>query len=199
MDLNIGTKDPVNKILWDEIDAKRSQGGFTLAANTPASGVTGWIFKGLPLNVNYTTRVAEVVKTATVITGSTTTATRIAKGSLFTVGDVIANAIDGTGVAITAIDRTTSPDYDILTHTTNGGAFAADTVLFEAAAVAEDGNAAYLFAANALLSDNTKITGSATLTAILSAQEIIEANLPAPVSSEIKTALNANGQYFQFV
>jgi len=198
MDLNIGTKDPVNKILWDEIDAKRSQGGFTLASNTPASGVTGWIFKGLPLNVNYTTRVAEVVKTATVITGSTTTATRIAKGSLFSIGDVIANAIDGTGVAITAIDRTTSSDYDILTHLTNGGAFTADTVLFEAAAVGT-GDAAYLFAANALLSDNTKITGSATLTAILSAQEIIEANLPAPVSSEIKTALNANGQYFQFV
>jgi hypothetical protein len=199
MDLNIGTKDPVNKILWDEIDAKRSQGGFTLASNTPASGVTGWIFKGLPLNVNYTTRVAEVVKTATVITGSTTTATRIAKGSLFTVGDAIANAVEGVAVEITAIDTTTSDDYDILTHTTNGGAFVADTVLFEAAAVAEDGNAAYLFAANALLSDNTKITGSATVTAILSAQEIIEANLPAPVSSEIKTALNANGQYFQFV
>jgi len=198
MDLNIGTKDPVNKILWDEIDAKRSQGGFTLASNTPASGVTGWIFKGLPLNVNYTTRVAEVVKTATVITGSTTTATRIAKGSLFTVGDAIANAVEGVAVEITAIN-TASAEYDILTHTTNGGAFVADTVLFEAAAVAADGNAAYLFAANALLSDNTKITGSATLTAILSAQEIIEANLPAPVSSEIKTALNANGQYFQFV
>ena len=198
MDLNIGTKDPVNKILWDEIDAKRSQGGFTLAANTPASGVTGWIFKGLPLNVNYTTRVAEVVKTATVITGSTTTATRIAKGSLFSIGDVIANAIDGTGVAITAIDRTTSPDYDILTHTTNGGAFAADTVLFEAAAVGT-GDAAYLFSANALLSDNTKITGSATVTAVISAQEIIEANLPAPVTDAVKTALNANGQYFQFV
>ena len=198
MDLNIGTKDPVNKILWDEIDAKRSQGGFTLAANTPASGVTGWIFKGLPLNVNYTTRVAEVVKTATVITGSTTTATRIAKGSLFTVGDAIANAVEGVAVEITAID-TTNDDYDILTHLTNGGAFDAGTVLFEAAAVAGDGNAAYLFAANALLSDNTKITGSATVTAILSAQEIIEANLPAPVSSEIKTALNANGQYFQFV
>ena len=198
MDLNIGTKDPVNKILWDEIDAKRSQGGFTLASNTPASGVTGWIFKGLPLNVNYTTRVAEVVKTATVITGSTTTATRIAKGSLFTVGDAIANAVEGVAVEITAIN-TASAEYDILTHTTNGGAFVADTVLFEAAAVAEDGNAAYLFAANALLSDNTKITGSATVTAVISAQEIIEANLPAPVTDAVKTALNANGQYFQFV
>jgi hypothetical protein len=198
MDLNIGTKDPVNKILWDEIDAKRSQGGFTLASNTPASGATGWILKGLPLNVDYGTRVAEVVKTATVITASTVTATRIAKGSLFIVGDAIANAVEGVAVEITAID-TTSPDYDSLTHTTNGGAFVADTVLFEAAAVAADGNAAYLFAANALLSDNTKITGSATVTAVISAQEIIEANLPAPVTDAVKTALNANGQYFQFV
>ena len=198
MDLNIGTKDPVNKILWDEINAKRAQGGFTLASNTPASGVTGWILKGLPLNVNYTTRVAEVVKTALIIAGGSITKTRIAKGSLFIVGDAIANAVEGVAVEITAID-TTNDDYDILTHLTNGGAFDAGTVLFEAAAVAGDGNAAYLFAANALLSDNTKITGSATVTAILSAQEIIEANLPAPVSSEIKTALNANGQYFQFV
>lgn len=198
MDLNIGTKDSVNKILWDEIDAKRAQGGFTLAANTPASNATGWILKGLPLNVNYTSRVAEVVKTALIIAGGSVTATRIAKGSLFIVGDVVANVASGNGVAITAIDTTTSADYDILTHLTNGGAFAADTVLFEAAAVGT-GDAAYLFAANALLSDNTKITGSATITAVISAQEIIEANLPAKIPTAVKTALNANGQYFQFV
>jgi len=198
MDLNIGVKDPVNKILWDEIDAKRAQGGFTLAPNTPASGVTGWIFKGLPLNVNYTTRVAEVAKTAAVVAGSTTTATRVKKGGLFIVGDVIANAIAGNGVEITAIDKTTNADYDILTHGTNGGAFAADTVLFKAAA-AGTGDAAYLFEANALLSDNTKITGSATVTAVISAQEIIEANLPAPIPAAVKTALNSNGKYFQFV
>ncbi len=198
MDLNIGTKDPVNKILWDEIDAKRAQGGFTLTADTIGSGSTGWILKGLPMYVDYTTRIAEIVKTAVVITGSTTTATRIAKGSLFIVGDVVANVLSGNGVAITGIDTTTSADHDILSHLTNGGAFVADTILFEAAAVGT-GDAAYLFDANALLSDNTKIVGSPTVTAVISAQEIIEANLPAPVPSDVQTDLNANGKYFQFV
>lgn len=197
MDLNIGTKDPVNKILWDEIDAKRAQGGFSLAADTPGSGTTGWLLKGLPMAVNYTTRVAEIVKTAIVAAGSTTTVTRVAKGSLFIVGDVIANVLSGNGVAITGID-TTNAAYDALTHLTNGGAFAEDTVLFEAAAVGT-GDAAYLFTANSLLSDNTKIAGTATVTAVISAQEIIESNLPASIPADVKTALNLNGQYFQFV
>lgn len=197
MDLNIGTKDPVNKIIWDEIDAKRAQGGFTLAANTPASNATGWILKGLPLNVNYISRVAEVVKTALVIADSTATKTRVAKGSLFIVGEAIANTVGAVAVAITAIDTTTSEDYDILTHLTVTNAFVADTVIFEAAAASA--TSAYLFAANAILSDNTKITGSATVTAVISAQEIIEANLPAPITTAVKTALNSNGQYFQFV
>jgi hypothetical protein len=198
MNLTIGTKDPVNKILWDEVDAKRAQGGFTLTADTIGSGSTGWILKGLPMYVDYATRVAEIVKTATVVAGSTTTATRIEKGSLFIVGDVIANVLSGNGVAITAIDTTTSADYDILSHLTNGGAFVADTILFEAAAVGT-GDAVYLFDANALLSDNTKIVGSPTVTAVISAQEIIEANLPAPVPADVQADLNANGKYFQFV
>lgn len=197
MNLNIGTKDPKNKILWDEYDAKRAQGGFTLAADTPGSGLTGWILKGLPMAVNYKTRVAEIVKTSKVVAGSTTTKTRVEKGSLFIVGDVIANVVSGNSVAITAID-TTNADYDEFTHLTNGGAFSADDVIFEAASVGT-GGAAYLHAANALLSDNTKIAGSATVTAVISAQEIIEANLPASITSEIKDALNKNGKYFQFV
>lgn len=197
MNLNIGTKDPVNKILWDEYDAKRAQGGFSLAADTPSSNATGWLLKGLAMAVNYTTRVAEIVKTAVVITGSTTTVTRVAKGNLFIVGDVIANVLSGNGVAITGID-TTNADYDALTHLTNGGAFVAGTILFEAAAVGT-GDAAYLHVANSLLSDNTKIAGTATVTAVISAQEIQELNLPAPIPADVKTALNLNGQYFQFV
>jgi len=197
MNLNIGTKDPVNKILWDEYDAKRAQGGFSLAADTPSSSASGWILKGLPMAVNYTTRVAEIVKTAVVIAGSTTTVTRVAKGSLFIVGDIVANVLSGNAVAITGID-TTNADYDALTHLTNGGAFVAGTVLFEAAAVST-GGAAYLFAANALLSDNTKISGTATVSAVISAQEIQELNLPASIPTAVKTALNSNGQYFQFV
>ena len=52
---------------------------------------------------------------------------------------------------------------------------------------------------NVLLSDNTKLVGTPTVTAVVSAQEIQELNLNYPVNDAIKTALNSNGQYFQFV
>jgi hypothetical protein len=192
MDLNIGTKDPVNKILWDEELAIKG-GSFTLAADIPSSNSTGWVLKGLPLSVNETSRIAEVVKTATAIVGSTTTGTRVEKTNLFIVGDVIAKVVGGNGVAITSIDKTNA-DYDILVHLTNGGAAVAGDIIFEAAAVGT-GDAAYLFSANALLNDNTKMVGSATITAVIGALDIIEANLPAPISAAMKTALTSRYKF----
>lgn len=192
MDLNIGAKDPVDKIIWDNEKADIGE-SFTLTADTPSSNGTGWILKGLAMAVNYVTRVAEIVKTATVITGSTTTGTRVAKTHLFVIGDVVANVLSGNGVAITSIDKTNA-DYDILVHLTNGGAFVAGTILFEATAVGT-GDAAYLHTANSLLNNNTKIVGSATVTAVTGALSIQELNLPAPISAEMKTALTSRYQF----
>ena len=193
MNLTIGTADPVNKVLWDEYKADRAAGGGTLADVLPSAST--YLLKGAPLYINFTTRVVQLVKTALVVTGSTTTATRVAKNHQFKVGDVIASAVSGNGVAITAIDTTTSATYDILSHLTNGGAWAADTVIFQAAAVGT-GDAAYLYTANALLSDNVKNTGSVTVTAVIGALEIQEANLPYSLTTAIKTALGAR---FQFI
>jgi hypothetical protein len=192
MDLNIGTADVVNKVLWEEYDADRAAGGFTLADVLPDSAT--YVLKGAPLTVNYTTRVAVLVKTALVVAGSTTTVTRVEKNHLFKVGDVIADAVSGNGVAITAISYANAA-YDTLTHLTNGGAYSAADVLFQAAAVGT-GDAAYLYTANALLSDNSKNVGSVTMTAIIGALEIREANLPYSLDTAIKTALGAR---FQFV
>ena len=194
MDLNIGAKDPVNKILWDYEYQRLGKGGFTLAADIPSSNLTGWILKGLPMAVNYTTRVAEIVKTAVVVTGSTTTNTRVAKGNLFVVGDVIANAVSGNGVAITAINRDNAA-YDIISHLTNGGALSAGDIIFEAAVVGT-GDATYKHTANSILNDNTKMVGSATVTPVITALQIEEANLPAPLTDAIKTALTSR---FEFV
>ena len=120
MHLNIGDKDPVNKILWDESKATRASGGFSLANVLPSTSTH--VLKGAPISVDHSTRVANIVKTAVVSAGSSTTKTRVAKGHLIKVGDVIAKAVDGKAVAITAID-TSNADYDELTHTTNGGSF----------------------------------------------------------------------------
>lgn len=193
MHLNIGDKDPVNKILWDESKATRSSGGFALAADILPSTSTH-VLKGAPISVDHSTRIANIVKTAVVSAGSTTTKTRVAKGHLIKVGDVIAKAVDGNAVAITAID-TSNADYDELTHLTNGGAFSENDVIFEAAAVGT-GNAAYKHDANALLSDNIKNVGTPTLTAVSGALEIQEANLPHSVTAEIKASL---GSRFQFI
>lgn len=192
MNLTIGTADSVNKILWDESKSTRANGGFSLADVLPST--FGYVLKGAPISVNHTSRVANLVKTAVVITGSTTTATKVAKNHQFKVGNVIAAAVSGNGVAITAID-TSDADYDVLSHLTNGGAFSADAVIFEATA-AGTGDATYKYTANALLSDNIKNTGTPTLTAVIEALEIEEANLPYSLTTAIKTAL---GSRFQFI
>ena len=83
----------------------------------------------------------------------------------------------------------------MLSHLTNGGAFSADDVVFEAAAVGT-GDAAYKYDANGLLSDNIKNVGTPTLTAVIGALEIQEANLPYSITDAIKTAL---GSRFQFI
>ncbi len=194
MELINGAKDPVNKILWDEAKADRAAGGFTLVS-TVLSGLA-YLLKGAPLYVDYTSRVANVVKSATVIAGGSATVTRVSKGSAFKVGDVISEAVGAIAVAITAVD-TTNAAYDAFTHLTVTTAFTAGNVLFEADAVGA--TSAYLFTANALLSDNVKVataTGSTTVTAIIGALEIQEANLPFPISAEVKTALTNR---FQFV
>lgn len=194
MHLTIGTNDPVRKVLWGEDMAERASGGFTFADVMPSATLNAYILKGCPIYVDYDSRVAQPVKTATAQASSTTTATRVDKGHLFKVGDVIAKAVSGNGVAITAID-TSNDDYDVLSHLTNGGAATAGDVIFQAAAVGT-GDAAYKYTANSLLSDNVKNYGSITCSAVISALEIDESNLDYPLTSEIKTALGAR---FQFV
>jgi hypothetical protein len=189
MILTTGIKDPVNKILWDETKAKRANGGFTLPSGLPGL----YLLKGAPLSVNYTTRTANAVKTATVLAGSTATVTRLPKGSSFVVGSVISNVVGAIAVAITAID-TTNTDYDALTHATVTTPFVTGSTIFEATAAG--GTSVYLNAVNALLSDNVKLVGSPTVTAVIAALEIQELNLPYPISAEMKVSLTSR---FQFV
>ena len=195
MELNVnGVKDPINKILWDEVKADRAAGGFTLVS-TALSGLA-YLLKGAPINVDYTTREAKVVKTATVIAGGSTTKTRISKGSAFKIGDAVSQTVGAIAVAITAIDDTNAA-YTELTHATVSTAFTAGNVVFEADAVGA--TSAYANIANALLSDNVKTataTGSTTVSAVIGALEVQEANLPFPISTAIKTALTNR---FQFI
>jgi hypothetical protein len=170
MILTTGIKDPVNKILWDETKAKRANGGFTLPSGLPGL----YLLKGAPLSVNYTTRTANAVKTATVLAGSTATVTRLPKGSSFVVGSVISNVVGAIAVAVTAIDETNAA-YDALTHATVTTPFVTGSVIFEATAAGA--TSTYLNAVNALLSDNVKLVGSPTVTAVIAANSGIKSSL----------------------
>ena len=119
--------------IWDEqlTHSDGLGGGYLDTTELDASVGTGYVDKGCPLYLDYSTKKAHVVKGGTVVTGSTTTKTRITKPHLFKVGDIV--AVTGKiAVAITAIDTTTSTEYDILTHLTNTTAYTAGAVLVEA-------------------------------------------------------------------
>ncbi len=99
---------------------------------------------------------AEVIKTATVVAGSTTTAVRVKKQHLYKVSDVVMLATGGRASEITAID-TSHADYDVFTIATLGSTPSVDAVLVEAAAVTTGSDSAAKYTANAILK-NTENT-----------------------------------------
>lgn len=91
------------------------------------------IKRGHPLYVDFANMEAAVVKAATVVTGGTTSAPRVAKGHHFYVGDKVVKATSGTdtGVTISAIN-TSNADYDVITLSAAITGLAADDILQEA-------------------------------------------------------------------
>ncbi|HCY40443.1 MAG TPA: hypothetical protein DHV48_03680 [Prolixibacteraceae bacterium] len=90
-----------------------------------------YVGAGAPVNVNKTTRVAELIKTAVCVADSASgDAVRVAKGHLFAAADVIT---DGYVVcAITSID-TSNAAYDIIVPATTFVNYAEGTVIVESA------------------------------------------------------------------
>ena len=114
-----------------------SQGGFILdksnleaSANIPA---------GTCLHLNEATRVAKVVKTATVhaTAGGAATTYQVKKGHQLAVGNNVGKTVGGAAYEITAIDRS-NPAYDIITVGTTLGAATEWDVLFESSATGAD-------------------------------------------------------------
>jgi len=128
MHLTIGSADSVQKILWDESKSQRENGGFSLADVLP-SGLT-YLLKGAPISVDYDSRVANVVKTAAIVGGSTAAPT-IAINHAFKVSDVISDGV----VALEIASITAGSVNDTLAFTSGTlNAATPGIVLFEAAA-----------------------------------------------------------------
>lgn len=126
--LNIGTTDPVNKILWDESKSRRDNGGWTLA-DTLNSAII-WLLKGAPINVDYDSRVANLVKSSA-ITGGDVTNPEIALLHSFKIGDFISDGV--VSLEISAIVETTTEATLSFTSGTLSTAVVG-TVLYESAA-----------------------------------------------------------------
>jgi hypothetical protein len=105
-------------------------GGVSLDTDRFADGVTD-IEPGTPVYVDKTNRIAYLVKTATVITGSGATTIRVAKNSHWIVGEYVSDGL--VAQSISSI-TTSNDDYDILNLGGSLSKYAAGTVIFETTA-----------------------------------------------------------------
>lgn len=167
----------------------RLAGGFNLDDDKL---VAGSILPPLtPLAVNFATRKAKAVKSVKVYenAASNATAIKVAKGSLAYVNMFLGNGT--VEKQVTAIDKTNAL-YDTLTISLTA-AVTAGQVLHE---TVDGSTATPSNTANVLNYASVKVEAGATVTAIGSVYEIIEAKLPFPVATADKANLGAR---FMFV
>lgn len=109
-------------------ECKMLPGGFKPLQDFPAGTV---IHRGTPVYVNFEDLTAAVCKTATVLSGGTTTEVRVAKGHLFVAGDTVTKNGEGTTTpTITGID-TSNEEYDVITLSAAISSLAEDDILVE--------------------------------------------------------------------
>jgi len=187
-----GTKGAPVVHIWDELLTHTDGlGGATLDISELDKSIgTGYVDKGCPLYVDFSARTAHVVKAGEVVSGSTTTKTRIKKNHLFKVGDPFGKT-GGTGVTITAIDTTTSTEYDILTHLTNGGALSEGDIVVNTEATGAD--AVEKYTANCVMLDTTFIETGVNVPCVYKIDQWVEkARFTYALSDATIAALSPN-------
>ena len=110
-----GTAPAPNPTIWDPLLAVTDGlgGGMLDTTELDATRHGGYLLKGCPMYLDFATKVAHPVKSATVINGGTTTVPFVNKNHLFKVGDI--GYVSGSAATITAIDTITSASYDVIT------------------------------------------------------------------------------------
>jgi len=176
--------------IWDELNAHTDGlgGGVLAVTELDATKNGGRLLKGAPLYLDYATKMAHVVKAATIITGGTTTIPRVNKNHLFVVGDF--GYVSGDAVAITSID-TTNAAYDAITFSAAVTGATAGAVITHATAAGA--TPAVKYTANCLLGDSTKIIAGTTVTCIVDIDQWVPiARFPHAISALTVTALYPN-------
>lgn len=164
-----------------------AQGGFKLDTANLAAG--DYIPAGSVLNFDEATRVAKVLKTATVhaTAGGSATEYQVKKGHLFKVGDKIGKTVGGVGTTISAIN-TSNADYDVITVAATLTAATQWDVLFESSAIGAT-NAALAVAPKGLLRSSLDlVAGFDHQVGAVIRGTVYERRIPG-ASATVKTAL----------
>lgn len=111
-------------------EAKILPGGYKLLQTFPKGTV---IPKGTPLHIVNGTLTAAVSKYAKVISAGAAQKTRVPKGTLFQINDLVMKEGGTTGVTVSSID-TSNADYDVLTLSSAISGLGEGDVLIEATA-----------------------------------------------------------------
>lgn len=114
MRLTLTSADAKSYPIFDLSKVTVAQGGYSIDTSLLPTGLD-YIKRGTLVTIASATRLAQVFKSVTVITGGSTSAPRVTKNNLFKVGDSV--VVEGRLEArtISAIDTTTSTAYDIWT------------------------------------------------------------------------------------
>jgi hypothetical protein len=154
--------------VWQGTDdnIQLAQGGFALAATGLAADTV--IPAGTPVVFSETTRTAIILGTGVIYedAGGSATVYKVKKGHTLKVGDYFAKgAAGGKAYAITAIDSTTSADYDSVTVGTTIGAVSAEDLVY--ASTATGATASAYPAINGLLYDDTLANAGESISVVI--------------------------------
>lgn len=184
------TRPAPEPVIWDELKAHSEGlgGGMLDVTELDATKNDGYLIKGCPAYLDFSTKVAHVIKAATVVTGGTTSAPRVSKNHLYKVGDFV--YVSGDAVTINAID-TSNPAYDVLTLSAACTGATAGAILVQALAAGATPAAKY--AANVILGNKVKIVAGVTVDCIYKVDQWVEkARILHPISAATISALNPN-------
>jgi hypothetical protein len=176
-------------VIWQKV-IETAQGGFALDVTGLTLGDT--LKGGTLISFDESTRIAKVVKTATVQANAANNAVniRVAKGHQFKIGDYVARSIGGAAYAITAIS-TTDPVYDQITiGTTLGVALTAGDALFISSATGASNAAVTLVHGQTGLSyEDYEITTSTDIAVVLRGR-VYARRIPS-ITDDLKAKVNS--------
>lgn len=136
-------------------ECKILPGGFKPEQQLPVGTL---LRRGTPIKVDFEKMTAAVCKTATVLKGGTTTAPRVPKGHLFTIGDTITKVGASTAApTIKSID-TTNDAYDTLTLSDAYTGLAENDVIVESTAL-QGGSSSPKYMPNAVVGADKEFNG----------------------------------------